>query len=221
MAWKWGKREVIPKHSVRDREGRSDGGARPILPRRGTIRLSTNAAPGGRRAPPGPFDRPHHQQIVPLPLSSPPRPLTRWLYRARLAAAVAFVVATSAASGASAATSLPARTEDAASARHTKLARSAPSAGETLAASPRTIRLWFTKPVTARLTRVQLKCETGQVMAVDSVRAVGTGNTVVEAPLKAQLRPGSYTVNWVTTSRDSHVIKGSYTFRVQGSSTLD
>lgn len=133
----------------------------------------------------------------------------------------AFVVATSATTGASAAPSVPARSDDGASVRHTKLARSEPSAGATLAASPRTIRLWFTKPVTARLTRVQLKCDDGQVMAVDSVRAVGTGNTVVEAPLKVQLRPGSYTVTWATTSRDSHVIKGSYTFRVQGSSTLD
>ena len=102
------------------------------------------------------------------------------------------------------------------SARHTKLRRSSPAADASLPASPTAITLWFTKPVQVKLTRIQLAGASGERVLLDAPRSAEAGDTVVAAALRGALREGSYTVTWATTSRDSHVIKGSYQFRVQG-----
>jgi copper resistance protein C len=99
--------------------------------------------------------------------------------------------------------------------RHTKLLHSSPSANATLHASPTAVTLWFTKAVQPKLTRVQIADAAGKWMPVDAPRAVDAGDTSVVAGLKGALKSGSYTVTWATTSRDSHMIKGTYRFRVQ------
>ena len=99
--------------------------------------------------------------------------------------------------------------------RHTKLLHSSPSADATLHGSPTAVTLWFTKAVQPKLTRVQVADAYGKKMAVDAPRAVDAGDTSVVAGLKGALKSGSYTVTWATTSRDSHMIKGTYRFRVE------
>ncbi|MEO6447112.1 MAG: copper resistance CopC family protein [Gemmatimonadaceae bacterium] len=100
--------------------------------------------------------------------------------------------------------------------RHTRLTKSAPAKDTTLAASPSTVTLWFSKPVQARLTRIQLVDAKGTVVATDAPAFLGESETVVVAHLRGAAAPGAYTVTWATTSKDSHVVKGSYTFRVNG-----
>lgn len=100
-------------------------------------------------------------------------------------------------------------------ARHTKLRRSSPAADASLPISPTSITLWFTKPVQVKLTRIQLAGASGARVALEAARAE-PGDTIVAAALQGALQEGSYTVTWATTSRDSHVIKGSFQFRVQG-----
>ncbi len=99
--------------------------------------------------------------------------------------------------------------------RHTKLLHSSPQADATLRESPTAVTLWFTKAVQPKLTRVQLADGGGTAILLNAPQAMDAGDTAVVAGLKGSLPTGSYTVTWATTSRDSHVIKGTYRFRVQ------
>lgn len=99
--------------------------------------------------------------------------------------------------------------------RHTKLLHSTPAADASLRESPTAVTLWFTKAVQPKLTRVQLADANGKGVTLDAPRAMDAGDTAVVAGLKSALASGNYTVAWATTSRDSHVIKGTYKFRVQ------
>ncbi|MEO7966239.1 MAG: copper resistance protein CopC, partial [Gemmatimonadaceae bacterium] len=69
--------------------------------------------------------------------------------------------------------------------------------------------------VQPKLTRVRIATAAGKAIDLEAPRSADAGDTSVVAGLHAPLPNGSYTVTWATTSRDSHVIKGSYHFRVQ------
>ena len=107
------------------------------------------------------------------------------------------------------------------SARHTRLLRSAPPNDTSLAAAPRSVTLWFTKPVQPKLSRLQLTDASGAKVETAALRATSDSATVLEARITGAMKPGAYTVAWTTTSRDSHVIKGTLHFRVTGSASLD
>lgn len=98
--------------------------------------------------------------------------------------------------------------------RHTRLTRSSPAKDTSLSGPPATITLWFTKPVQLKLTRLMLKDSRGVVVVLDAPAFVDASQTSVAASLRGTAAPGAYTVRWVTTSKDSHVIKGSFGFRI-------
>ena len=98
--------------------------------------------------------------------------------------------------------------------RHTRLTRSAPAKDTSLNGSPAAVTLWFTKPVQLKLTRLLLKDSRGVAVVLDAPAFVDASQTSVAASLRGTAAPGAYTVTWVTTSRDSHVIKGSFGFRI-------
>lgn len=98
---------------------------------------------------------------------------------------------------------------------HLHLVKSLPVANATVDAVPDSIRLWFSQQ---------------PEMAVTSVKVTGPGETTVAlAPLtqgdsavviaavkaKAPAMPGSYSVAWRTMSKDGHVVRGTFSFRVQ------
>ncbi len=99
--------------------------------------------------------------------------------------------------------------------RHTKLLHSSPAADAMLPKSPTSVTLWFSKAVQPKLTRVQLADGGGKAILLNAPLAMDAGDTAVVAGLRGSLPSGSYTVTWATTSRDSHVIKGRYRFRVE------
>ena len=98
--------------------------------------------------------------------------------------------------------------------RHTRLTRSSPARDTSLSGPPAAITLWFTKPVQLKLTRLMLKDSRGVVVVLHAPAFVDASQTSVAASLRGTAAPGAYTVTWVTTSRDSHVIKGSFGFRI-------
>ena len=98
--------------------------------------------------------------------------------------------------------------------RHTRLTRSSPAKDTSLSGPPATITLWFTKPVQLKLTRLLLKDSRGVTVMLDAPAFADASQTSVAAFLRGIAAPGAYTVTWVTTSRDSHVIKGSFGFRI-------
>ncbi len=100
--------------------------------------------------------------------------------------------------------------------RHTKLIRSAPTPDTTLGAPPTAITLWFTKPVQLRLTRIRLTDGKGAVVTLATPAFVDATETSVVSTLRGIAAPGTYRVTWASTSKDYHVITGSFTFKIAG-----
>ena len=95
---------------------------------------------------------------------------------------------------------------------HLHLVKSAPAANATVAASPDSIRLWFSQRPELAVTTVKV---TGAGSAAVALAPLATGDSaVVIAPVKAAMAPGNYTVTWRTMAKDGHAIRGTFSFRV-------
>jgi putative copper export protein/methionine-rich copper-binding protein CopC len=105
----------------------------------------------------------------------------------------------------------------AAGAAHTRLESSAPAADEVLRTPPAELRLRFTQGVEPRLTSAILVSAAGDtVRAGAAVPEPGTGNRALTLALPGELGPGQYMVEWRTAGADGHVIRGAFSFAVEG-----
>ena len=96
---------------------------------------------------------------------------------------------------------------------HNHLVKSIPSAGDTLAASPKEVQLWFNEKPAIRFTSVTLL--TADSTKIMTIKAVATGDSMAAAaPLPTPLGPGSYLVTWRTAGTDGHAIRGTYRFTI-------
>jgi copper transport protein len=104
---------------------------------------------------------------------------------------------------------------------HTRLVSSEPSKDARLAESPRQLRLVFSEPVEARLSRITLVRADSTSISVAPTGDPRNARGIV-APLEG-LAPGAYRVLWRIVSADGHPIEGSYVFHIEGSAdaTLD
>jgi len=97
---------------------------------------------------------------------------------------------------------------------HTRLERSQPAAGSTLAESPRLIRLVFSEAPELALTSIRLESIAGQRIGLGSLTHDPADNHAVEARVISALPPGRYRINWTVASRDGHAVKGIIEFSV-------
>lgn len=96
---------------------------------------------------------------------------------------------------------------------HNHLVKSLPAAGDTLAASPQEIRLWFNEKPAIRFTSVTLL--TADSTKIVTIKAVATGDSLAAAaPLPTPLVPGTYLITWRTAGTDGHAIRGTYRFTI-------
>jgi methionine-rich copper-binding protein CopC len=98
-----------------------------------------------------------------------------------------------------------------AAAFHNHLKKSAPAANESLAASPKEIRLWFEENPEVKLSGITLLTADSAKVAVGTVRTTDDPTSIavdVTSPLKA----GTYIVSWRTASKDGHAVRGKYNF---------
>jgi methionine-rich copper-binding protein CopC len=109
----------------------------------------------------------------------------------------------------------------AAGGRHTRLARSSPPNDTILSSPPRAVTLWFTKPVQPKLSRLQLTDASGTKVGTSALRVTSDSATTLMVTITGAMKPGAYLVTWSTTSRDSHVIKGTLRFKITGSAKSD
>ena len=95
---------------------------------------------------------------------------------------------------------------------HATLISADPSAGSTLLASPRRIRLVFSEQLEASLGRISIEGSDGKVVRL---AAAGDPHDVYSlvAPLDS-LAPGEYRVTWRVVSADGHPVEGTYRFIV-------
>ena len=95
---------------------------------------------------------------------------------------------------------------------HLQLVKSTPAANATIAAAPDSLRLWFSQAPELKLTTVKV---TGPGPAAIPLTPLAKGDSgLVVAAVKGRMAPGSYTVAWRTMSKDGHVVRGTFAFRV-------
>jgi len=98
---------------------------------------------------------------------------------------------------------------------HLSLQRSAPAAASS-GAAPTEIRLWFSQRPQRGSTSITLTGRGGTRVPLGEVRSEGEGDRVFAAPVREPLTPGTYRVSWRTMAADGHVIRGDFSFTVEG-----
>ena len=95
---------------------------------------------------------------------------------------------------------------------HLHLVKSVPAANATVGAAPDSIRLWFSQAPELKVTSVKV---TGPgTTAVSIAPLAERDSSLVVAPVKGKMAAGAYTVAWRTMSKDGHVVKGTFAFRI-------
>lgn len=96
---------------------------------------------------------------------------------------------------------------------HDELVATTPAQGTTVAASPATVTLEFSRPVQPLGAQVVV---TGPGGAPVSQDAAELRDATVTQPVPAEAPPGAYTVSWRVTAADGHLLTGEFAFTVAG-----
>jgi methionine-rich copper-binding protein CopC len=97
---------------------------------------------------------------------------------------------------------------------HPELQSSEPAAGSASTTSPQQVRIRFNEAVIPQFSGVELKDQAGKTIATGKAAADPANRKLLIVPLKEQLPPGVYKVEWHAVSEDTHRVKGSYSFSV-------
>jgi methionine-rich copper-binding protein CopC len=101
---------------------------------------------------------------------------------------------------------------------HARLVRADPAVNDTIASTPKAVRLWFSEPVELGLSRVKIVRVGGDTVKTSGLRHEGTAATTAALDLATPpTSPGTYVVTYRVVSRDGHPTSGSYSFVVKGS----
>jgi methionine-rich copper-binding protein CopC len=107
-----------------------------------------------------------------------------------------------------------------AAAFHAHLVRAEPAVNDTIAATPKAVRLWFSEPVELGLSRVKVVRVGGDTVKTSALRHEGTAATTAALDLASPpTAPGTYVVTYRVVSRDGHPTAGSYNFVLKGAGT--
>lgn len=98
--------------------------------------------------------------------------------------------------------------------RHLKLVRSSPTANAVLATSPEKITIELSEAVELTGAKLSLAKEGGAPVPLGALRREPTAAKVLRADVPSTLANGGYVVSWRTMSKDGHVVKGTFAFRV-------
>jgi copper resistance protein C len=93
---------------------------------------------------------------------------------------------------------------------HALLDRAEPRVGNTVATSPRELKLWFTQKIEQAFSTVTVTDTSGQRVDTGKPRVDGNAMSVT----LRTLAPGTYRVNWRVLSMDSHSTEGNFTFAI-------
>ena len=96
---------------------------------------------------------------------------------------------------------------------HPELQSAEPAAG-VATVSPKRITIRFNETVIAEFSGVELRDQSGKAIATGKSEADPANKKLLVAPVKEQLAPGDYKVEWHAVSDDTHRVKGSYSFSV-------
>ena len=96
---------------------------------------------------------------------------------------------------------------------HPQLEASEPAAGATTS-SPKDIRITFSEVVIPKFSGIEIKDKAGRTITTGKSQADPADKKRLVVPLKEELSPGEYKVDWHAVSDDTHRIEGTYSFSV-------
>ena len=100
---------------------------------------------------------------------------------------------------------------------HAHLVRAEPAVNDTIAATPKAVRLWFSEPVELGLSRVRIVRVGGDTVKTSGLRHEGSAATTAALDLAAPpTAAGTYVVTYHVVARDGHPTTGSYNFVLKG-----
>ena len=97
---------------------------------------------------------------------------------------------------------------------HPELQSAEPAAGGAMTTSPKQIRITFNESVIPQFSGLEVKDQTGKVISTGKSATDPANKKLLIVPLKEQLPPGDYKVEWHAVSDDTHRVKGNYSFSV-------
>ena len=97
---------------------------------------------------------------------------------------------------------------------HPQLQSADPAPGTSTTTSPKQIRIAFNENVIPKMSGVEVKDQTGKVIATGKAATDPANKKLLVVPISEQLSPGDYKVEWHAVSDDTHRVKGSFSFSV-------
>ena len=97
---------------------------------------------------------------------------------------------------------------------HPELQSADPAPGAATTTSPKQIRITFNENVIPKMSGVEVKDQTGKIIATGKATANPANKKLLVIPISEQLPPGDYKVEWHAVSDDTHRVKGSFSFSV-------
>ncbi|MGL3211456.1 copper homeostasis periplasmic binding protein CopC [Bradyrhizobium sp. BR 1433] len=97
---------------------------------------------------------------------------------------------------------------------HPQLQSAEPAAGASTA-PPKQIRIVFNEAVIPQFSGVELRGQTGKVIATGKSETDPANKKILVVPLKEELAPGDYKIEWHAVSEDTHRVKSNYSFSVK------
>src|SRR5260370_12772876 len=97
---------------------------------------------------------------------------------------------------------------------HPELQSAEPAAGAAMTTSPTQIRITFNENVIPKFSGVELKDQTGKMIATGNAAIDPTNKKQLVVPVQDPLPPCDYKVEWHAVSDDTHRVNGSYSSTV-------
>src|ERR1700730_2820179 len=97
---------------------------------------------------------------------------------------------------------------------HPQLQSAEPAPGAATTTAPKQIRITFNENVIPQMSGVEVKDQTGKMMPTGKAATDPANKKLLIVPLKEQLPPGDYKIEWHAVSDDTHRVKGNYSFTV-------
>jgi len=96
---------------------------------------------------------------------------------------------------------------------HPQLETSEPAVGAATTA-PKQIRITFNEVVIPKFSGIEIKDKAGRAIATGKSQTDPADKKRLVVPLKEELSPGEYKVDWHAVSDDTHRVRGTYSFSV-------
>src|SRR6266404_662891 len=97
---------------------------------------------------------------------------------------------------------------------HPEFQSADPAPGAAMTAPPKQIRITFNENLIAKLSGVEVKDQTGKLIATGKAATDPANKKLLVVPVSEQLPPGNYNVEWHAVSDDTHRVKGNFSFSV-------